>query len=200
MLEWSTNLIDSGGYAGIVLLMIIENVFPPLPSELVMFFAGAASRTGSLSLVLVIMFGALGSVIGLVPWYVASRWFGKERLVRFADAHARFLTFSGSDVARADSWFERHGRKTVFIGRFLPAIRTLVAIPAAVARMSAVSFALFAFLGSAVWDGLFAVLGYAVDGSSPRWERYINMGTGIIAVCIVLYYAYRVIFWKKALR
>lgn len=197
MLDWATNIINSSGYLGIAFAMFFENIFPPIPSELIMIFAGASAESGGLNIVLVVIAGAIGSTVGLLPWYYAGKWYGQERLKQFADDYGRFLTFSGSDVEKADRWFDRHGRTTVLIGRFLPGIRTFVAIPAAIMKMNFWTFLIFAFLGSLVWDGGFALIGYYLGENSEAWKQYIDIGTYITIGIIVVWYIYRVLTFKK---
>ncbi|HEY1041396.1 MAG TPA: DedA family protein [Candidatus Paceibacterota bacterium] len=198
MLDWATNIIESSGYLGVFLGMFLENIFPPLPSELMMIFSGATAGKGDLNIILVILAGSIGSVIGLLPWFYLGKWFGRKRLKKLADKFGRFLTFSGEDIEKADKWFEKHGKKIVFFGRFLPAVRTLVAIPAAITEMKLWKFMLYAFLGSIVYDGAFAMLGYFVgDNDTKQLEKIVDIGTYIVLGLVVIWYIYRVITFKK---
>jgi membrane protein DedA with SNARE-associated domain len=198
MLDWATGIIESSSYFGVMLGMFLENIFPPLPSELIMIFSGATAGKGDLNIVLVVIAGSIGSVIGLLPWFYLGKWFGKKRLKKLADKYGRVLTFSGSDIEKTDTWFENHGKKIVFFGRFLPAIRTLVAIPAAITEMKLWKFSLFAFLGSLVYDGAFAGIGYFLgDNDTKQLEKYVDIGTYIVLGLVVMWYTYRVIAFKK---
>lgn len=198
MLDWATGIIESTGYAGVVFAMFLENLFPPIPSELVMLFSGASAAGGSMSLPLVILAGIAGSLLGLLPWYYAGTWYGQERLHVFAARHGRFLTLSGKDIDRADAWFVRHGKKAVFFGRFLPAVRTLIAVPAGIMGMPLRSFMVFACLGSALYDGAFAVFGYAAGGSAGWLRQAVDIGTYVTAAVVVSWYLYRVATFRES--
>ncbi len=160
MFEWATGIIEQTGYLGVVFAMFLENIIPPLPSELIMLFAGAGAASGDLNIFLTILAGVVGSALGLVPWYYAGKWYGQKRLKRLADRYGRLLTLAPHDIEAADDWFKRHGKTAVFFGRFLPAVRTLVAIPAGIMGMPLGTLIVVALFGSAVYDGAFAVAGY----------------------------------------
>lgn len=197
MLEWATSIIETGGYLGIVFAMFIENIIPPIPSELVMLFAGASAATGDLHIALVIIAGAVGSSLGLIPWYFAGKWYSQKRLKKFADKHGRLLTFSGKDVEASEKWFKNHGKKAVFFSRFVPAFRTLVAIPAAIMEMDLLVFLAFASLGSLIWDGIFAVIGFLVGENAKVLETYIDIASYVTLGVVFVWYIYRVIRFKK---
>lgn len=193
MFEWATGLVGEAGYSGIFFAMILENIFPPIPSEAIMIFSGGSGYP----LVLVVLVGALGSVVGLLPWYVGARFYGYERMRVFVIHNQRLLTISKKNFDRADKWFERYGGRAVLVARFLPAIRTFIAIPASVMRMNFWRFCFFAFVGSILWDGAFAYIGYRVGQSPPHIEDYVNIITYVLGALIVLWYVYRVIIFKK---
>lgn len=197
MLDWATTIIETTGYIGVAFGMFLENIFPPIPSELIMIFAGASAEDGGMHIILIILAGALGSVVGLLPWYYTGKWYGKERFKVFANKHGRYLTFSGKDVDRADKWFDKYGEVTVVIGRFLPAIRTLVAIPAAIMNMNIWRFCIFAFIGSILWDGGFALIGYYVGEHSESLAYPIEVVSYIALAGIILWYLYRVTTFHK---
>ncbi len=192
MFEWPTNVIEKSGYLGVVLGMGFETVFPPLPSELVMIFAGASASTGKLNIFLVILAAGVGSTIGLLPWYFAARLYGKNRLKQLADRYGRILTIEGRNIETAHGWFDRHGKIMVFCGRCIPALRTLVAIPAGVLKMKLKTFLLWAFLGSIAWDGIFAFVGYRL-GEKPQLEHFVNISTYIFLGIALAWYIYRVV-------
>src|SRR5690606_15923961 len=123
-------VITELGYPGIVLLMLLEAVFPPIPSELIIPFAGYSAAQGALDPVLVVLSASLGSLLGMVPWYLAGRLFGLERCRWLADRYGRWLTVTSADIVRADGWFARYGGAVVLFGRLLPIIRTLISVPA----------------------------------------------------------------------
>jgi len=147
MVQWIENLMTSLGYLGIVLLMFVENVFPPIPSELIMPLAGFTASRGDLNLALVILAGTVGSVLGALPLYFLGRLVGEERLVAWADRYGKWLTVRGKEIRKADDWFDRHGHKTVLFGRLVPGVRSLLSIPAGLSEMPMPKFLLYTSIG-----------------------------------------------------
>ena len=132
MFDWITQLIERAGYAGIVLMMFLENVFPPIPSWLVMTLAGFEASSGRFSPLLVVLAGTAGSTLGAVCWYVVGRLVGVKRLRVFAGRHGHWLTLTPAEVDRADRWFDRHGAPAVMFARVVPVVRTFISIPAGI--------------------------------------------------------------------
>src|SRR5688572_11711708 len=126
MASWTISVISSTGYFGILLLMFIENVFPPIPSEVIMPLAGYMVTRGELALLGIIIAGTAGSVLGSLPLYYLGRKVGEERLYQFADNHGRWLTISCDDLKGAKKWFDRYGGRAVFLCRLIPGIRSLI--------------------------------------------------------------------------
>lgn len=198
MYEWATGLVEQTGYLGVFLAMLLDNVFPPIPSEPLMMFAGAGAGEGSrLNIFLVILIGSVGASLGLALWYYVGKWIGQERLARFADKHGRFLTLSGEDIHKSDEWFQKHGWKAIVVARAIPAIRALIAIPAAVGKMPLWKVLVFAFAGSLVWDGAFAFIGYFIGERSSEITTYLNIAIYGLLAGVAIWYAYRVITFKK---
>ena len=180
MTEWIQNLMDSMGYLGILLLMILENVFPPIPSELIMPSAGFAAARGDMTLGMVILMGTLGSVIGTLPLYYIGRAFGEDKLVAWADKHGKWLTLSGKDIKKADDWFDRHGAGAVLFGRMVPGIRSLLSLPAGMSEMPLPKFLIYSAIGSALWSAALAYAGYALGENYDRVEQYVGPASKII--------------------
>jgi membrane protein DedA with SNARE-associated domain len=196
MFAFITDLIGKGGYLGIFLLMILENVFPPIPSELIMPFAGYEAALGDLSLPLVILAGSLGSLIGVWLWYELARWLGTERLRKFAVRHGRLLTLSPRDLDKADHWFDQHEGKVVLFGRCLPGIRTLISIPAGIFGMSRSRFLIYSAIGIFIWTAALAGAGFALRANYNVVENYVNpVSTGLIALLVITYIV-RVLRWR----
>ena len=186
MAEWTLNLMNSLGYLGIVLLMILENLFPPLPSELILPAAGFAAAQGKLNLIGVVLCGALGSVLGTLPLYFIGRVVNEERLVRWADRYGRWLTVSGDDVHKADDWFDRHGPKAVLFGRMVPGIRSLLSLPAGMSEMSLPRFLIYSAIGSALWATLLCGAGYLLGDHYDAVQNYVGpIGTGLVVLLVV---------------
>lgn len=183
------------GYWGVGLLMLLENVFPPLPSELIMPLAGFTAQRGELSLWGVIAVGTLGSVAGQFPLYYLGRAVGQQRLHRFADHYGKWVTISGEDVDRAGRWLRRHGPWAVLFCRLIPGVRSLISIPAGASRMNLVLFTANSALGISLWSGLLAWLGYLLGHNYRRVQQQLGaIGNGIwiaLAIGLVAWIAWR---------
>ncbi|GGJ88166.1 DedA family protein [Deinococcus aquiradiocola] len=185
MVEWTLDLMNRLGYVGIVLLMVLENLFPPLPSELILPAAGFAAARGELHLAGVAASGALGSVIGTLPLYWLGRAVGEERLVRWADRYGRWLTVRGQDVRRADAWFDRYGWSAVLFGRMVPGIRSLLSLPAGMSGMPLPTFVLYSAVGSGLWALLLSGAGYLLGDHYEVVGQYVGpVGTGVLALLL----------------
>ncbi len=195
MLEWIEKLMNDMGYLGIVLLMFLENIFPPIPSELIMPLAGFTAARGDLTFVGVVLAGTVGSVLGALPLYWLGRWVGEERLIKWADKHGKWLTLSGDDIRKADDWFDKHGRKTVFFLRLVPGVRSLISLPAGMSEMSVRLFLLFTALGTALWSALLTYLGYLLGDNYKEVEHYMKPVSytvlGVLAIVVVRWFLIR---------
>lgn len=182
------NLMDSMGYVGIFLLMILENIFPPVPSELIMPAAGfaASPQRGDLNIFLVVLVGALGSVIGTLPLYYVGKVFGLERSKAWADRYGKWLTVSGEDLQKASDWFGRHGTKAVLFGRMVPGVRSLLSLPAGVSEMGLPQFLMYSFIGSGLWAGLLAAAGYLLGENYDQVEQYVGPVSKVILGLLVV--------------
>ncbi|AXG99553.1 DedA family protein [Deinococcus wulumuqiensis] len=186
MTDWIQNLMDSMGYLGILLLMVLENIFPPIPSELIMPSAGFAAARGDMSLGMVVLMGTLGSVIGTLPLYYIGKAFGEDKLVAWADKHGKWLTLSGKDIKKADDWFDRHGSKAVLFGRMVPGIRSLLSLPAGMSEMPLPKFLIYSAIGSALWSAALAYAGYALGENYDRVEQYVGPASKVILGLLVV--------------
>ncbi|HEY9550100.1 MAG TPA: DedA family protein [Kiloniellaceae bacterium] len=196
MIESLTAWAEQGGYPAVALLMFLENVFPPIPSEVIMPIAGYAASRGDLSLPLAVLAGAFGSLAGAWLWYGIGHWLGAERLKAWAGRHGRWLTLSPRDVDRADEWFDRHGGKAVLFGRMIPAVRTLISVPAGIAGMPTVPFLIYSTVGTLVWTGALAGLGYALGDQYETVGKWLDpVSKGIVAV-LLFGYLWRVVTFK----
>ncbi len=196
MFDWVLSTIDHWGYGGIFLLMTVEHLFPPIPSEVIMPLAGYLAAQGKMNLMLVIAFGTAGSVLGTLFWYWVARAIGEERLKQLARRHGRLLTLSPGDIDAAHRWFDRYGRIAVFFGRMIPAIRTLISVPAGFARMRFSTFLIYTVLGSLIWTCFLTFAGLLLEAQYSRIEGYIDPISKAVVVIIVLAYIWRVIRWK----
>ena len=196
MFQWIVSTVSQSGYGGIILLMFLENVFPPIPSELIMPLAGFAAVRGDLNMAGVIAAGTIGSILGALPWYYAGRWVGSKRLKRLAARHGRWMTVSPADIDTAETWFNRHCGKAVLIGRLIPAIRTLISVPAGIACMNLGRFLLFSAIGTVLWSGLLAAAGYVLESQYTRVADYMDPVSMIVIAVIVLGYLYRLVTYR----
>jgi len=169
------------GYAGVVLLMGIESACIPLPSELIMPFAGYLVFKGTLTLWGVALAGALGCVLGSLVAYYVGLWGGRPLVLKYG----RYLLISRHDVDLADRWFARHGDITIFIGRLLPVVRTFIAFPAGVARMPLLKFMAYTFLGSLIWCWGLAWLGRTLGEHWDSLATYFHRFDAVILVLIL---------------
>ncbi len=160
MSEWVIAIMAKFGYFGIVFAMFAENVFPPIPSEVIMPAAGFAVARGDLNLILVIVAGTLGCVIGALPLYYLGRLFDEERLVSFSKKYGKYVFVKPDDVLASSRWFDKHGKKAIFFGRMVPGIRSLISIPAGMNNMPILSFMALTALGSSIWITVLTLAGY----------------------------------------
>lgn len=200
MFDWIRGLVEDGGYLGIAALMLAENLFPPIPSELIMPLAGFAAARGELDIVLAIGAGSAGSLAGAFFWYGIGRWLGSERLKRWARHHGRWLTLSPGDVDEACVWFNRHSGKAVFIGRLVPAVRTLISVPAGIADMGLGRFAVYSALGTLLWTTFLAVLGYLLGEQYRQVAGWVDPVSNVVIAVLVLWYLYRVATFRRRVR
>jgi membrane protein DedA with SNARE-associated domain len=196
MASWIIAFISSTGYWGILLLMLVENVFPPIPSELIMPLAGFMVAQDKLTFLGATLAGMAGSVIGALPFYYAGNKLGEERVKRFADRHGRWLTVSGQDIERASRWFDRHGGAAVFLCRLIPGVRSLISVPAGIARMNFVKFLFYTSIGTALWAGLLAYVGYVLGSNFTKVGEYLDPVSWIVFGAIAVLYVARV-FMRK---
>jgi membrane protein DedA with SNARE-associated domain len=195
--SWILDFINSGGYVAVALLMLLENIFPPIPSEVVMPVAGIAASHGDMNVALVIVFGTIGAVAGQLLWYWLGLRVGEEGLKRLANRHGRWLTVSPKDIDKADDWFDKHGGKAVLIGRLVPGVRTLISLPAGLSEMSQRRFLIYSTAGSGLWTAVLALAGYAMGEQSEQITHWIGPVSTVIFSGIVAYYLYRVATFRK---
>jgi len=189
---WVLDVIDAMGAVGVAVLVALENLFPPLPSEVVLPLAGFLAGQGKLSLTAVLVAATAGSVAGALLLYWAGAALGPGRMRLIAE---RVPLMDADDVDRAQGWFDRHGRSAVLVGRLVPGVRSLVSIPAGIARMPMLPFLGYTTLGSAAYNAVLVLLGHQLGSRWTSVERYsdpINYGVyGLIAVGVLVAVARR---------
>ncbi|HVL19619.1 MAG TPA: DedA family protein [Amaricoccus sp.] len=190
-------LIDGTGYAGIFLLMMLETVFPPIPSEVIMPIAGVRAATGPMTLWGVIASGTAGAMVGNLFWYLVARWVGFKRFCPFIERHGRWLTMDWYDVEKVERLFGRFGPVVVAIGRLIPTIRSVVSIPAGLVRMRLRRFLFWSALGTGAWSGLLAAAGYLLGQSFARVDEVLGPLSSIIVTLIIVFYIWRQATWSR---
>lgn len=198
MFDWITRLLEVTGAWGIGLLMFLENMFPPIPSELIMPMAGFAAARGEQPLWLVIVSGTAGSLAGAGFWYWVGRKLGRKGVDRLAARRGRWLTLCPPDVERAVDRFDRHGAVAVLVGRIIPALRSVISVPAGIAHMPLSKFLFFSSLGTAVWTAALAVSGYLLEGRYERVEKFLNPVSSTVFAALVVWYVYRVVTFGES--
>jgi membrane protein DedA with SNARE-associated domain len=188
--------IARGGYAGIFVLMALENIFPPIPSEVIMGLGGVLVARGDMTFWPLMAAGTAGSVLGNYAWYwIGDRW-GYERTRPFVDRWGRWLTIDWQHMESASRFFRRHGQWVVFLLRFSPFMRTMISLPAGLAHMKTGRFVLFTAAGAAIWNAVLVLGGTVLARSLKEYET--AMGWGVIALVVlgVAGYVWRVLKWK----
>ena len=190
------------GYAGIVAAMVLENVIPPIPSELIMPLAGFYVGQGQLNFVGVVLAGLVGTVLGALPWYGIGRLVNEERLKHWVERHGRWVGISLQDLDHSRGWFQNHGAAVVFWGRLIPAIRTLISVPAGVELMPFGSFLFWTTAGSLIWNLALTSAGWALG---KNWQQVlaavkpvegvVNKLIALAIVAVVVWLGLRI--WKR---
>lgn len=188
--EWILMVMDKLGLVGVALMMFLENVFPPIPSELIMPAAGFAAAIGELSLISVIIAGTIGSVLGALPLYYLGSRLDETRLIRLTERYGKYLLITPKDIISAQAWFDRHGKTVVFFGRMIPAIRSLISIPAGMARMSLLPFLMLTAMGSMMWSTLLAYAGFVLGANYEKVGIYIESVSHYVVLLMVLIFSY----------
>jgi membrane protein DedA with SNARE-associated domain len=165
---WIVATVQTGGYVGVAGWTFLENLFPPIPSEAILPVAGFLVSSGGLSFVGVVVAATVGSLLGALAFYGLGAWLGDARLRAFVQKYGRWLALDESDLDEAEAWFNRHGGKAVLLGRLVPSLRSLISIPAGVAKMPLGRFALYTTVGSVLWNAALVGAGVLLG---DQWER-----------------------------
>ena len=200
MTDWIIQTISNWGYIGIFMVMLAESIFPPIPSELIIPFAGFAAANGDLNFFGVLAAATVGAVVGMLPWYYAGRLFGLERVRRLADRYGRVMTLNAEEIDVAVGWFTRFGPIIMLFGRLMPLIRTLISIPAGLARMSLPVFLLASTAGALIWNTILTTAGYVLHEHYEVVETILDPLSYIVLGLVVLIYVVRLVLWKPSKR
>ncbi|MGW5499537.1 DedA family protein [Streptomyces rochei] len=178
--QWINDLMDALGAPGAGLAIALENLFPPLPSEVILPLAGFAASSGRMNLIAVLLWTTAGSVIGALALYGIGALLGRDRTVAIA---GRLPLVKVSDIEKTEAWFQKHGTKAVFFGRMIPIFRSLISVPAGVERMRLPVFLALTTLGSAIWNTVFVLAGYALG---DNWSEVSNIASTYSKVILAL--------------
>lgn len=198
MSGWIIQTITDLGYLGIMLLMLLEAVFRPIPSELIIPFAGFAAGQGELDFVLVIIAATVGSLIGMIPWFLIGWFFGLERVKWLADKFGRWFAFNADEIDIAAKLFHRWGKPIVLVGRMFPIIRTLISVPAGLAKMSFLTLAIYSGIGMLIWNTLLVSAGFLLHEHYHLVEEWLDPLTWVVLVVVVGVYVFRLVTWKPS--
>jgi membrane protein DedA with SNARE-associated domain len=182
-----TDLMERLGSPGAGLAVALENLFPPIPSEVILPLAGFTASQGRLSLTGAIFWTTLGSVVGALALYYVGALLGRDRVRAIA---ARLPLVKVSDIDRTEAWFDRHGVKAVFFGRMIPIFRSLISIPAGIERMRVSVFVLYTTLGSLIWNTLFVMAGYLLGENWHLVEGYVGTFQNLVILAVVIAVGY----------
>ena len=196
MNEFILRLIEQGGYWGVFALMVLENVFPPIPSEVIMGLGGVAVARGSMQFWPLLLIGTLGSTLGNYVWFLAGDRLGYRRLQPLVDRWGRWLTLEWHDIERATLFFRRHGQWIVFALRFSPFLRTIVSLPAGLTHMAHWRFLLFTFAGAAVWNAMLIMGGHWLADWLKDSQHVMDWIIGGMLAVALAGYAWRIATWK----
>lgn len=196
MTEWIISIMESLGYLGIMFLMFMDNVFPPIPSEIIMPSAGYTASQGELLLIGVIIAGSIGSLIAAALLYWLGRKIEHDALFRWVDRYGKYLFIKSKDVKIALQWFEKYGHRIVFFGRMIPAARSLISIPAGMSHMPFWKFMLYSGLGTIIWTTFLAYIGFYFGENQALMHQifskvsYVILAIVLLVISILLYKKY----------
>ncbi|ETX29811.1 DedA family protein [Roseivivax isoporae] len=200
MPNWILDFMQQGGAVAVAALMFLENLFPPIPSEVVMPLAGYIAERDGTSLVLMIAGGSIGSLAGAFFWYWVGRRIGVDRLKDFSRAYGRWLTLTPGDIDAADRWFDRYGGLAVFFGRLIPGVRTFISVPAGISGMGLGKFLVFSAAGTVLWTAFLALAGWYLGQNYAAVEGWLGPVSNVIIVGLVAGYLYRVATFRRTVR
>jgi membrane protein DedA with SNARE-associated domain len=204
VIVWAQSVVRTAGYLGLFFVMFLENICPPIPSEVILPLAGSLVSEGAFTLLGVTGVGAGGSVAGALIFYVLGHVLGEARVRRLVRSYGKWITVSEADLDKAFRWFNRYGEGVIFFGRMVPIVRSLVSIPAGLARMNLARFGLYTAIGTALWSLLLAGAGYLLG---TRWHlvsewvnRYEKAILALLVVGAVAFVVTRLVRRRSAAR
>ena len=199
MQQFILHIIEQFGYLGVFFLILIENVFPPIPSEVILLFSGFFSTYTNLSVLYMIVASTLGSFLGAIILYYIGKIFNKERLKKIVNGRlGKILFLKENDIDKADEWFDNKGNKSVFFCRFVPIVRSLISIPAGMSEMPMGKFIIYTICGSMIWNTVLICLGYRLGSNWEYVLTILDKYQIIVIVILVIIFGYVIIkFYRK---
>lgn len=193
------SLMNQYGYIAVLLLIAIENIFPPIPSEVILTFGGFMTTYTNMNLIGVIFFSTIGSLIGAIILYGIGKILNKERLEKIISGKiGKILRLKKSDIEKADSWFDTKGGKAVFFGRFIPVVRSLISIPAGMSEMKFIKFIILTSLGTLIWNTILSLLGSIAGKNWIVIVNFIDKYAFIVFILLIIFILTGIIiFYKK---
>ncbi|WP_445403783.1 DedA family protein [Acinetobacter vivianii] len=185
--QWVLSIMEKLGYLGIAFLMFLDNVFPPIPSEIIMPSAGYTASKGELTLIGVIMAGSAGSILAAMLLYWVGRKVPQQRLFKLTERYGKYLRIQVSDLEKALDWFNKHGHRIVFFGRMIPAVRSLISIPAGMSKMPFAKFMFYSIAGTLIWTSFLAYLGFHFSQNQALMSLIMQRISTIIVAIVILY-------------
>ena len=196
MTDWIISIMEQLGYFGIALLMFLDNVFPPIPSEVIMPSAGFAASKGQLLLSGVIIAGSIGSLVAAALLHWVGRKIPHQSIFNWVDRYGKYLFIKSEDVKKALDWFEKYGHRVVFFGRMVPAVRSLISIPAGMSHMPFWKFMLYSSVGTIIWTTFLACVGYYFGNNIELMQQIFSRVGYVIIIIVLILVAY--FFYKKS--
>lgn len=196
MEDWIIRLVDWAGYWGVAALMLLETVFPPVPSEVIMTVAGVSAARGNMTLEGTILAGTAGAMLGNWFWYWLAIKFGEARMHVFIDKYSRWLTLDWDEVERGERLFAKYGSIIVLVARMIPTLRSLISIPAGIFKMPLGRFLAFSTIGTLGWSAALAGVGYFLGSQFGEVEEWLGPLSTLVIAAIVITYLWRVVTWR----
>ncbi len=195
-------IMNQFGYLGVFLLITLENVFPPIPSEVILLFGGFMTTYTKLNIIIMIIAATLGSIFGAIILYYVGKIFNKERLKKIISGKiGKVLRLKNSDIDKADEWFDKKGQKTVFICRFIPIVRSLISIPAGMSEMPLVKFLIYTTLGSLIWNTVLIIIGSIVGANWVSILTILDTYSNIVLVLLIIAFVVLVyLFYRSKIK
>ena len=183
--SWAVDVIDKLGYLGLYLILVLENVFPPIPSEAVLPLAGYNSSRGDMNYFIALVVSTAGAVSGALILYWFGDWFGETRVRWLIRKFGKWFAISEQDFDTAGEWFDRRGNLAVLVCRCVPIVRSIVSIPAGIRRMPLIPFVIYSAIGSGIWNAVLIGLGWIVGDNWEEIEDYVGYLQYVVIVLVI---------------